>query len=164
MTDLEKLCEVIDKYETEQLNDGWNIHYYKLWEGVKFIEIIDGIRQMGLNDHSWSTKTEIFQRIDNYATFGHDYGKETEIPSREYLHVMEDAVKAVDEELNLGLHEMAFNGQTADQIADEWEENERWEKEQEARQECIDFCANVAFNDGLCETLDEAYDIAELVC
>lgn len=160
MTNFETLCESITAYERKQLADDWTINFYSTWENVTFAEIVSDIEKYGIGKNPYSLMNELAQRISNYHTFANDCDK----PDRERLHETSDALKVMDERFNLGLHDWVFNGKTADEIADEWEEQERWEKEEEARQECIDFCANVAFNDGLCESLEEAYDLASMVC
>lgn len=158
MTDFRTLCEQIDKYETQSLAEGWPINYRSLWEGVKFVEIVADCKRFGLTEHSWSTKDELMIRIGNWVTFSLK-----DVTYREKLHIVFDAERAVDAELGTNLCELDFNGKTPDKIADEWEEEERWEKEEEARQECIDYCANFIYADGLVDTLDEAYELAEMV-
>lgn len=160
MTNFETLCKSITEYERKQLADDWSINFYSTWEGVTFAEIVSDIEKYGIGKNPYSLMNELAQRISDYHTFAYDWDR----PDRERLRETSDALKAMDERFNLGLHDWVFVGKTADEIADEWEEQERWEKEEEARQECIDFCANVVFNDGLCESLDEAYELASMVC
>lgn len=161
MSNFETLCENITAYERKQLADDWHVHFNKLWEGVTFTEIVSDIKKFGgLNKNSWTTKDEICSRVIDYFTFA--FGEDR--PDRERLRETSDAFKILDDSLHLDLHDLVFKGQTADEIVDEWEEQERWEREAQERQEVIDFCAHVAFNDGLCESLDEAYEVAEMVC
>lgn len=157
MNKFEELCQGITDYERNRLADDWFIHSYEMWEGVTFDEIISDVAKFGLNERSYSTKYEIMERVVQYFTFS--FG---DVDGRERLHKTSDALKVLDERLNLNLHYFVFGDKTADQIADEWEEEERLEKEEEERQACIDFCANFIYNDGLVDSLDEAYDLANM--
>lgn len=159
--DLKHLCELVDGYEFKNLADGWAINRHDIWRGVRFSEIIADVERYGLGKYSWSLKDEIIHRVDNYCTFGVNYGSDSDILGRLYLHNMESALKIIDAALNLDLCNIALDGMTADEIADMWGEQEKAEKEEEARQDCIDYCAKFIYGDGLVDTLDEAYELAE---
>lgn len=158
MKDFKTICETIDKYETASLAEDWSINFLSEFKGVLFSEIVEDCKRYGLTADSLNTKRELLARIDNWATFG--LGDK---PDREKLHTVFDVEKIVDDELGTNLCTMDFGSKTPDQIADRWEEEERWEKEEEERQKCIDWCANFIYADGLVDTLDDAYDLAESV-
>lgn len=162
MNTFNELCEGITAYERKQLADDWSICFNETWKDVTFAEIISDIEKYGVGDRPFSTMEEIIDRVVEYFTFAFgeapdDFDEKFE---RERLRKTSDAFKVLDEHLHLGLHDLVFKGQTADEIVDEWAENEKWEREEEERQACIDFCANFIYSDGLVDTLDEAYDLA----
>lgn len=162
MIKYEQIVKDIDNYEKKRLEEDWFIHYYDLWRDVLLSDILSDIDRYGLNEKSFDTKTEICQRVISYFTFGF----EEEPEDRDRLHKTYDALSVLDNHLkhHIGLVDLTFGDKTPDDIADAWEEEERESERQKAQQECIDFCAKVALNDGLCETEEEAYELAEMCC
>lgn len=163
MSNFETLCESITSYERKQLADDWSINFYSVWKDVTFAEIIADIERYGIGKNPYSLKNELSQRIVNYYIFANN-GWEDVRSDRQKLRDLSASLKEMDRHFKLDLHEWNFGNRTADEIADEWDEQERWEQEEAERAELIDLCAKIAYNDGLCDSLEEAYDIAEMVC
>lgn len=154
--DFKELCENIDNYEAKCLAEEWDIHYYNDWKGVKFSEIIEN-RRRGLGAGNPIVEAEISQRIGSYVDLGHKYDKGVGMHNAsdmEYLQVWQATIKTVDTEIGTNLFKIVFDDKTPEEIIDEWEEEER--------RETIDEVAKWAYNDGICDSLDEAYMLAEM--
>lgn len=159
MKTLEELIQSVTEYENNQIANDWSIGHYYYWKGTIFSEIIDMCRRFGLNKNSTDTLIEIAHRVDDWATFTTDFED-----SEGRLRKIDEACRVIDNSFNIGIHEAVFGNKTVEQILQQWKEEEEWEKEEEARQDCIDFCANFVYNDGLVDDLDEAYELAEMCC
>lgn len=156
MTTFKDLCNAIDEYETRSLAEGWNIDFYSEWANVKFTDIIADIRKYGYNDNSYRLTNELLARVSYYHTFGID-----DVSRNERLFMESDALKIIDNEIGSKLHHISFGDKTPGDIITQWHLDEEYEREEEERQACIDYCASVAFNDGLTDSYEEARWIAE---
>lgn len=155
---IRETINTISAWEQAELEDGWYIHIYDKWQGVKMADIIADVEKNGFGKYEYSMMDEIAQRLANY------FASKDELSQREYLNETYKAMQGIDSLIGTTLVEFYFKGQTADKLADEIEENERFDQEEEARWECIDYCARIVYNDGLCDSLDEAYRLAEDAC
>lgn len=158
MTNFETLCENITEYERKQLADDWSISRHSVWQGMTFTEIVGYIDRYG--DSYGKAENELCNRLDDFLTFGQG----VEICSLDYATKMCDGLSLIDGRLGSSLRKQWSEGKTPEEIVAEWEEQERWEREESERAELIDLCANIAYNDGLCDSLEEALDIASMVC
>lgn len=154
---IEAVRERIDKYETSELAQDFKINFFNIWKDVKFSEIIAEYKKLGSDDAS-TAKYELWARIDWFTTFGLDDNKS----DRDRLRIKAAIEKAVDEELGTNIYDIDFKHKTPEEIIDEWEEEERWEQEEKEHQETIDEVAKWAYNDGICDSLGEAYLLAEM--
>lgn len=158
MSNFDTLCESITSYERKQLADGWHIGHRSVWEGVTFAEVVGDIDRYG--DPYDKAKYELCNRLDDFLTFGLG----VELCTLDYATKMCDGLGLIDDRFGSNLRKQWSEGMTPEEIVAEWEEQERWEQEEAERAELIDLCANIAYNDGLCDSLEEAYDIADMVC
>lgn len=157
MMKIENLCKAITAYENELAINIGTKGFNEPYIGVSFEQLISEHARRKTSKIPFDLQRELIYRIDDYATYGFEYKN-----AREMFRFIFDAMQTVDIVLGTDLVIIYFNDSTPDQIADELEEEELCEREESERLECIDFCAKLAYNEGLFETFDEAYEVAGL--
>lgn len=158
MSKFQELVDAITAYDKKQIADEWSVGYYEEYENISFDKLVESY-----NGDAYIF-AEISHRVSNYFDFLEVIDDEDWDGMLRIVTLKYEAFKTLDEQFNEDWVKRVFGKMTPKDVVANWKREAEWEKEEEARQEAREFCANFIFNDGMVDTIDEAYDLFDMAC